>query len=135
MSIKQHDGFTLLELMMVIAIISLLASIAVPAYQTYSNRSKFTEIVTAVSPYKAAVNLCIANTNSIATCTAGNEGIPADINTPSGYLDSLSVKNGVITAEATADLDSATYILTPSPSGSTVEWNVSGTCQTLTYCK
>ncbi len=56
---KTQKGFTLIELMIVIAIIGILAAVALPAYQNYTKKAKFTEVVASVSPYKTAIDLAL----------------------------------------------------------------------------
>ncbi|MQM39271.1 Fimbrial protein [wastewater metagenome] len=53
---KTQQGFTLIELMIVVAIIGILAAIAIPAYQDYTRRAQATEMITAAAPLKTAVS-------------------------------------------------------------------------------
>ena len=55
---KVQQGFTLIELMIVVAIIGILAAVAIPSYQNYTLKAKYTEVANAVAPYKTAVDLC-----------------------------------------------------------------------------
>lgn len=128
---KQRRGFTLIEMMIAVAIVGIIAAIAMPAYTSYVRRSYFAELVTASSPYKVAVTACIARTNSLMACNTGMNGIPAAINTPVGMVARLAVRAGVITVTPVAQngiLATDTYILTPTLSAGTgmVTWAVSG---------
>jgi len=137
----KQNGFTLIELMIVIAIIGILAAIAVPQYQTYTNKAKFSEVVGAANPFKVGVELCVLNTGAVTGCNPSTATTITDVppipTSFTGNVASIAVASGVITATASG-LNSATYILTPTAGGSTgnsiVTWVKSGTCGTYAYC-
>ena len=74
---KNQKGFTLIELMIVVAIIGILAAVAIPSYQNYTRKAKFTEIVQGASAIKLAVETCFQDQGDLANCAAGSNGVPA----------------------------------------------------------
>ncbi|MFM2034743.1 MAG: hypothetical protein RL459_8 [Pseudomonadota bacterium] len=135
---SMQKGFTLIELMIVVAIIGILAAVALPAYQNYTKKAKFSEVVMATQALKTAVELCANETGAVTNCTAGSNGIPANLGTSGKYITSVATLAGVITATGNADVDSKNYILEPTFSSSTgVSWTTgtSSTCLAANLCK
>jgi type IV pilus assembly protein PilA len=137
---KVQQGFTLIELMIVVAIIGILAAVALPAYQTYTKKAKFSEVILATASLKTSVELCAQDLGTLTGCSGGSNGIAADITTASGNLASISSVNGKITATAVSanGLSGENFIMSPSFAAGKVTWgptDPTSTCIAAQLCK
>jgi len=136
----QNDGFTLIELMIVVAIVGILAAIALPAYQGYITKAAYTEVVMAMTPVKTAVELCYQSTSDQTNCdTAAKVGItlPGDTGKALNGVAIVSA-TGAITAtpntyKGIASTDTCT--LTPTPTSGALIWSYDGPCVTKGYVR
>ncbi|MDD2920290.1 pilin [Rhodoferax sp.] len=124
---SMQKGFTLIELMIVVAIIGILAAVALPAYQDYTVRAKVTEVILAASGGKTAVAEWFQTKGSLPA--AGSLTLADQT---SKYVASVSAgAGGVITATATAEeskISGATITMTPADAGNGVlNWTCGGT--------
>ena len=106
-----QKGFTLIELMIVIAIIGILAAIAIPQYQDYTKRAKVSEVINAASPCKLAVSEYYSSKNAFPADLA--EAGCATVVT-NAYVSGVSLAAGVITATSKVDGAAGTVIFTPT---------------------
>ncbi|WP_152227035.1 prepilin-type N-terminal cleavage/methylation domain-containing protein [Pseudomonas sp. SCB32] len=124
-------GFTLIELMIVVAIVGILASVSLPLYSDYSSRSRAAAAKTELSGVKTAVSLCMADAK-LEECKAGTYGIPEVFAETSNIRGGYSVASGVIEANTAAtdvDGNALTIKLTPAKDSKTgnITWEEKGT--------
>ena len=109
-----QQGFTLIELMIVVAIIGILAAVALPAYQDYTTRSKISEVILMAAPAKLAVSETASSIGSLASVTPATSGysFPGATKYVSGVT--ISATGGVVTSTSTVPNAAGDIVLTPT---------------------
>jgi len=141
---KAQKGFTLIELMIVVAIVGILAAVAIPSYQNYTKKAAYSEVLAAMAPIKTAIGVCISQATALTECdTAGEVGVTLPAALSTGALASITITTttaaivavprdfkGIVAAE--------TCTLSPAAmptAGNPVVWNFSGPCVDNGYVK
>ena len=132
MKSQQQTGFTVVELMIVVAIIGILAAIAIPMYSNYSSRTRAVSAMVELDTIKEAVIECGHIEGRFTNCAARVNGIPALANIPvTGNIVSMnSINQGVIEgiSGATDTVgNNLTFKLVPQNAGSNVRFAIQGT--------
>lgn len=123
---KAQAGFTLIELMIVVAIIGILAAVAIPAYSDYTVKAKIANALSSAGSLKTAVALCGQENGDVANCNTANGAANLPAFTPTKEVTGATITGaGVVTltlADIGKNTSGKTIIMTPTVGTSAVTW-------------
>ncbi|MDH3747998.1 MAG: pilin [Gammaproteobacteria bacterium] len=123
---KFQQGFTLIELIIVVAIIGILASVAMPTYQSYTVRAQVSEGLNLTGPLQSAIAEYYNDYGAYPTDN-GDAGLDAATNYSGKYVDGISVNGAVISIQygkdANAQINGETVTLTAAPNLGSMNWD------------
>lgn len=135
---RRMSGFSLMELLIAIVIISIISSVAIPSYLNYTRKAHYSEIVKSTAVYKISVVECFHEIGQLLGCNGGIHGIANDIVEAVGAIANLSVKDGVISVvpvEKNGIKTTDTYVLKPEIKNGMIVWQSSGGGVSQGYAK
>lgn len=118
-TLQKQQGFTLIELMIVVAILGILAAVAIPAYQDYTKRAKVSELISMSEPAKLAVAETASSLGSLAQVTAARSGYSFPGATDFVSAITIGDNTGVVTATSSITGVAGNFVLTPTEIGTT----------------
>lgn len=125
----QQHGFTLIELMIVVAIIGVLAAIAIPAYQDYTIRAQVSEGLSLASGAKSALWDYISETGQLPPSNA-SAGLPPPTSISGNYVSAVDVAGGIIAVtfgnQANAQINGQTLEMSVITGSGSITWNCTG---------
>lgn len=131
---NNQQGFTLIELMIVVAIIGILAAIAIPAYQDYVAKAQASEAVSLAGGQKVKVQLAYTQTGDLNALDDGAFGLPEAGDIKGEYVEKVVITDGEIVAtfkdsNVAAELQDKTLTLTPVAGSSApqITWTCTST--------